>query len=107
MRPGSSGAFKCVGMVFLVAALLLRTGAASLRGGHKGATEGSSLCADLRRGLLRLRGGGQGLYMDAAQQQQKRGRIRSSHGGGKELFDTMMSLEHFPETLDPLPLQTT
>ena len=48
-------------------------------------------------GMLRLRGGGQGWYMDDAQRQQKRGRVLSSHGEGKHIFETMMSLEHFPE----------
>ena len=32
---------------------------------------------------LRLRGGGQGWYMDQAQQRQKRGRVAASHGEGK------------------------
>lgn len=57
--------------------------------------------------MLRLRGGGQGWYMDTALAQQKRGRVAASHGEGKHVFDTMMSLEHFPEELDPLPLPTT
>ena len=48
-------------------------------------------------GMLRLRGGGQGWYMDDAQRQQKRGRVLSSHGEGKHIFETMMSLQHFPE----------
>ncbi len=48
-------------------------------------------------GMLRLRGGGQGWYMDDAQRQQKRGRVLSNHGEGKHIFETMMSLEHFPE----------
>ena len=54
-------------------------------------------------GALRLRGGGQGLYMDTVQKQQKRARIKSGHGEGKEVFNTMMSLEYFPEELDPQP----
>jgi len=58
-------------------------------------------------GMLRLRGGGQGWYIDEAQKQQKRGRILSSHGEGKHIFDTMMSLEHFPEKLEPLPLPSS
>jgi len=61
----------------------------------------------LLAGMLRLRGGGQGWYIDEAQKQQKRGRILSSHGEGKHVFDTMMSLEHFPEKLEPLPLPSS
>jgi len=63
-------------------------------------------CAPGMPGVLRLRGGGQGWYMDEVQKQQKRGRVLSSHGEGKHVFDVMMSLEHFPETLDPVPLST-
>ena len=36
-------------------------------------------------GLLRLRGGGQGWYMDEVLAQQKRGRVRSSQGEGKDI----------------------
>ena len=96
----------------LVAAVLLHTGAASsgdivtrMRTGG-GAVGAADLMVEGAHGggMLRLRGGGQGWYMDEAQRQQKRGRVAASHGEGKHVFDTMMSLEHFPEKLDPLPL---
>ena len=57
--------------------------------------------------VQRLRGGGQGLYMDAEAAKQKRGRVLPRSGPGKHIVDTMMSLEHFPTDLDPLPLPTT
>ena len=47
------------------------------------------------------------MYMDAEAAKQKRGRVLPRSGPGKHIVDTMMSLEHFPTDLDPLPLPTT
>ena len=53
---------------------------------HVGPAPAHCSAASARRGWeppLRLRGGGQGWYMDEVRQQQKRGRIAASRGEGK------------------------
>ena len=79
---------RCSALVVAAVAAMQSAGSASaeraLTVGWAGVCNPSEGLESRRwRNALRLRGGGQGWYMDQAQQRQKRGRVAASHGEGK------------------------